>query len=269
MPLKITKKTTFIAISTILLMTGILFLVADRVEAPMSSNSIVNQASQNLPSKSEAQFDKSQYSVDLASSLWAVINKDRILPADYIPAELVTPNVPLRLGASAEEMHLRSDAAGALERMAEGAKANGAQLMIASGYRSYSTQKYLYNYYVGRDGVEQTDKVSARPGHSEHQSGLSVDLEPVNRQCEVQVCFATTTEGKWLAANAPKYGFIIRYPAGKTNLTGYSYEPWHVRYVGVGLAIELEKNQAVMEQFFGLEPALQYSTEPFRLKSVL
>jgi D-alanyl-D-alanine carboxypeptidase len=195
-------------------------------------------------------FDKHQRSTTDAASLWVVVNKPLPLsPITYVPADLVNPNIPLR--TKGEEMLLRKDAATALEQLAAGAKADGYNLMLASGYRSYSFQVNLYNGYVRTQGQAAADRTSARPGHSEHQTGLAADLEPTSRKCEVEACFGDLAEGKWLAANAYKYGFIIRYTADKIATTGYDYEPWHVRYVGTDLAAEMHTTGAeTLEEFF-------------------
>ena len=156
-------------------------------------------------------------------------------------------------------MQLRAETATALEAMAAAAKQDGIHLMLASGYRSYNLQKTVYNRNVAQLGQAKADTESARPGHSEHQTGLVADLEPLDRSCEIQACFADTPEGKWLAAHAHEHGFIIRYPEGKQAETGYIYEPWHVRYVGKSLSAELHKTpQATLEAFFGLEKAGNY-----------
>jgi D-alanyl-D-alanine carboxypeptidase len=208
--------------------------------APRSSNT--SNSSSPGPS-----FNEDQYSVNDPASIWAVVNKGRVLPSAYVPSGLTVPAVPLRLSGGAQEMHLAKEAASALEVMNSAANAQNIHLMLASGYRSYSTQVAVYGAEVKNYGLTQADRESARPGHSEHQSGLSADLEPANRACEISQCFATTPEGKWLAENAYKYGFIIRYQKDKENITGYEYEPWHVRYVSTGLAAQLYKSGQTLE----------------------
>jgi D-alanyl-D-alanine carboxypeptidase len=205
-------------------------------------------------------FNRQQYSLTDPASLWLVVNKIRPLnPKDYAPADLVVPNVPLRLNSNQEEMHVRAQTAKAMESMVNDAGKQGIKLMLASGYRSYNFQVNLYNGYVKQQGQAEADKQSARPGYSEHQTGLAADLEPASRTCEVEQCFAATPEGKWLAANAYKYGFVIRYADGKDKTTGYEYEPWHVRYVGTSLATEMHKQHvSTLEEFFGLPAAPDY-----------
>ncbi|HEU4914269.1 MAG TPA: M15 family metallopeptidase [Candidatus Saccharimonadales bacterium] len=205
-------------------------------------------------------FDKKQFSLNDPASLWVVTNKQRTLqPASYEPADLVTPDVQLRLGRNAEEMQLRKAAATALQDLFAAASGDGIELQISSAYRSYGYQKNLYNHYVDVQGRETADTQSARPGYSEHQTGLAVDVEPTSRECEVEACFGDLPEGKWVADNAYKYGFIIRYPKDMQHVTGYIYEPWHIRFVGTALSSEMNRQRVTtMEQFFGLENAPDY-----------
>lgn len=205
------------------------------------------------------------YPLDKAASLWAIVNKGRALPSTYTPAGLRPPQVPLRLTASNPEMSLRPETATALEAMAAAAKSSGLNFMLASGYRSYSLQVSVHDAEVRNNGAAAADAVSARPGHSEHQTGLAADLEPVSRQCELQACFADTPEGQWLAANAYKYGFIIRYPKNLVPETGYSYEPWHVRYVGNQLAATVQSQNTSLEKYFGLPFYSDYPAESLTL----
>jgi zinc D-Ala-D-Ala carboxypeptidase len=204
-------------------------------------------------------FNKQLYSLTDSKSIWVVVNKQRALnPIDYAPS-LTVPTIPLRLASASDEMHVSTQMAPALERLVAAGKSAGVNLMLASGYRSYSLQVLVYNSEVKNYGQAKADQESARPGHSEHQTGLAADLEPASRQCEIDQCFGSTPEGKWLAANAYKYGFIIRYPQGKQNITGYEYEPWHVRYVGTALSMEMHKEGInTLEEFFGLPSAPTY-----------
>ena len=143
---------------------------------------------------------------------------------------------------------LTNDTTKAFNKMQAAAKVDGLNIYISSGFRSYSYQKTLYNNYVNRDGVVAADTYSARAGHSEHQSGLAFDVNTINDS------FANTEEGKWLNDNCYKYGFILRYPNGKSDETGYQYEPWHFRYVGVELAEKLYNNGnwITVEDYFGI-----------------
>lgn len=159
-----------------------------------------------------------------------IVNKSYPCPKDYNPYN----------GG------LSPDVTAAYNKMSADASAQGLTLTMSSGYRSYDYQAQLYNNYVNSDGQAAADRYSARPGYSEHHTGLAFDLAPVDNS------FADTPEGKWVAANCYKYGFIIRYPEDKEDITGYMYEPWHLRYVGVELATALYNNNMCLEEYFGI-----------------
>lgn len=225
----------------------------------------VTSAPSSPASTTPTSFDKSQYSTNDPTSIWAVVNKGRVLPSSYVPSDLVVPNVSLGGSAASDNMHLRRSAAMAVEKLSAAAGSEGLKLMLVSGYRSYGTQQLLYNGYVNTQGKAYADATSAQPGHSEHQTGLAADLGATTGKCQLEACFGDTPEGKWLAANARNYGFIIRYQKDKTSLTGYVYEPWHIRYVGIDLAAELSKTSQTMEQFFGLPAYADYPATSYLL----
>lgn len=139
----------------------------------------------------------------------------------------------------------------ALQEMFAAAKVDGFELFVKSGFRSYQTQKSLYNSYVKRDGLAAADRYSARAGHSEHQTGLAFDINKSNSS------FAGSPEANWLADNCYKYGFIIRYPEGKESITGYIYEPWHIRYLGVETATAVYNSGLCLEEYLGITSAYQ------------
>lgn len=139
-----------------------------------------------------------------------------------------------------------------LNIMFNDAKQAGIYLFVRSGYRSYTDQKIIYNGYVKRDGKAAADRYSARPGHSEHQTGLAFDLNSILSS------FEHTPEAKWIAENCHKYGFIIRYPRGKEHITGYMYEPWHVRYIGIEKATAVYESGLCLEEFLGITSVYSY-----------
>lgn len=143
------------------------------------------------------------------------------------------------------------EAYNALDEMQTAAAKEGIVLYVVSGFRDYDTQEEIYNRYVSYDGKANADRYSARPGHSEHQTGLAFDLN------ELEESFGETREGKWLAANAHKYGFIIRYPKGKEHITGYMYEPWHVRYLGKDIATKVYNSGLTLEEYLGITSQYQ------------
>lgn len=208
----------------------------------------------------QQKFDASRHSLTDPNSIWVVVNKQRPLdPKEYVPADLETPPVALRLAGTSSSMKLRKEAASALTHLFTAAESNGTPLRLSSGYRSYTYQVGLYNGYVDKEGQGSADAESARPGYSEHQAGLAVDVGNLNGSCEVKACFGDSPAGQWVAANSYKYGFIVRYPVGLTEVTGYEYEPWHLRYVGVDLATEMHRTGVqTLEEFFKLGAAADY-----------
>ena len=175
---------------------------------------------------------------------YLIVNKTYALSSDYKPIDPYSgyANVDSCVNC------IDKETMEAFNEMESDARSIGLNIYISSGYRSYNRQKTLYNNYSVRDGSEAADKYSARAGHSEHQTGYCFDLNTIDDS------FAFTNEGKWVDNNAYLYGFIIRYPKGKEELTGYQYESWHLRYVGKDLAKVLYNNGdwITMEEYFGL-----------------
>nr|WP_279590891.1 M15 family metallopeptidase [Modestobacter marinus] len=152
---------------------------------------------------------------------------------------------------------MRAEAAQAMDAMLAAAAAQGLQVGVQSAYRSYDYQVALFSAQVSRFGEAQAEVQVARPGYSEHQTGLAADVG--GGGCDIESCFATTAEGQWVAAHAAEFGWLVRYPEGRQDVTGFKYEPWHVRYVGVPLATEMQRTGAsTMEEFFGLPAAPGY-----------
>jgi len=202
-------------------------------------------------------FNKAALSVDDPASIWVVVDKLRPLnPKDYVPADLVQTPV-----AHANPPTLRAEAADAMVAMFAAAKAEGAGgMQLQSAYRSYTTQVVVYNRYVSQAGQAGADAQSARPGFSEHQTGLAADISSLPATCVLAACFGDTPQGRWLVANAYRFGYLLRYPADKVAVTGYMYEPWHFRYIGAALATEMHaEGVTTLEEFFGLPPAPDYA----------
>jgi D-alanyl-D-alanine carboxypeptidase len=181
--------------------------------------------------------------------LVAVNKRLPLSPPSYVPPSLV--------GVGTQQM--RADAADSLRRMISDASASGVSITTVSGYRSYDQQASLYNSYLAQYGQAYADTVSARPGYSEHQTGLAMDIGNPDGGCGLQVCFANTPAGLFAANNAWKYGFIVRYPDGLQNVTGYTYEPWHLRYVGPDAAGQMRSwGMSTLEQYFTTASAPSY-----------
>ena len=181
----------------------------------------------------------------------SLVNKIFGLPDNYIPGDLVRPNVQFSFGeAKLEKSLMRKEAAEALENMFAGARNDGIELAAVSGYRSYGRQETLFNAEVNKVGEEKALQAVARPGSSEHQTGLTMDISSKTNNFNLNEQFGSTKEGVWLAHNAHKFGFILRYPRGKEEITGYMYEPWHFRYVGIKAATEIYENEWTLEEYF-------------------
>ncbi len=240
------KKILILLAIVLIVVLAVLFIKKDsKVGAP--ANKTGNDSSQ----KPEGQVklnnqDTSKYTIDNQDSIYFIVNKRRALSGSYTPNNLVT----------IRGEQLRADTATAMNNLLSAAASDGINFKIISGYRSYTYQTTVYNNYVARDGQAKADTYSARPGHSEHQTGLAADLG--TGTCDLEICFGDTKGGKWLLNNSYKYGFIIRYEKGKENLTGYQYEPWHVRYLGVDLATSVYQSGKTLEQYFGLPAATSY-----------
>lgn len=162
-----------------------------------------------------------------------VVNKKYSLPSTYNPG-------------------IHSGANKAMWAMLSDAKRAGVTITGISSYRSYSYQAGLYSRYKSKYGQREADRFSARPGHSEHQTGLAFDFGGTNKSYWLEESFDRTVEGKWLAANAHKYGYILRYPKGKESVTGYMYEPWHYRYVGTDNATKIKESGKILEEYLGV-----------------
>jgi len=171
-----------------------------------------------------------QYSNDGLTYIQGVLiaNKSYSLPADFNPG--------LDPTCQSQFNKLQSDAA-----------AQGLNIWLSSGFRSYDYQNQIYNNYVARDGQAAADTYSARPGHSEHQSGLAIDVNQIDDS------FIGTPEAIWLENHCHEYGFILRYPQGKQDITGYKYESWHIRYVGTDMSYPIHDSGLTLEEYFGID----------------
>ncbi|MFY9680115.1 M15 family metallopeptidase [Glutamicibacter protophormiae] len=201
-----------------------------------------------------------------ASSLLALINPStKLSPEDYTPKDLVT--------VSGTSFQLRKQAADAVQDLVADARAAGHSIKVLSAFRSYQRQATLFNQYQAQYGTDYAERISARPGTSEHQLGLAADLGYTNSRAELKEAFGQTPAGQWIAEHAVDYGLIVRYPVGKEEITGYKYEPWHVRYIGKEQAKAMQDSGAeTYEEYFGMlqeasrdaeaAPAAKPSAEP-------
>lgn len=172
-----------------------------------------------------------------------LVNKEYKLPENYVPSKLELISNEF----ANENKYLREEAKIAFETLSKEAKNLGYRVVAVSTYRDYEYQDKLYNMYVQEKGIDYADKCSARPGHSEHQTGLAVDVEGSNRDYDE---FENSKEFVWMKENAYKYGFILRYPKGKEKITGFKYEPWHYRYVGLDVAKTIHDEKLTLEEYY-------------------
>jgi D-alanyl-D-alanine carboxypeptidase len=238
---------------------GLPKVISDQVaKLPESVQSIANQVAQ----KPVTIFDPPKYSIDEADSIWVVVNKQRqISPLKYQPAALAFPAFSKPKVQNPFGLQMREEAAVATVELAIAmAEAGKGTLILNSGFRTYKNQQGLYNRTRETRGLAIAEKLSARPGHSEHQLGLAADFSVKGQGCVIMVCFGKTEAGIWLAENAHQHGFVLRYPKGYKTVTGFQYEPWHFRYVGVELATEMKtKGIKTLEEFWGLDAAPDYA----------
>ena len=207
----------------------------------------LNWEKTEAPIKQENEIVK--LSKDLQSSL-ILINKENPLPDDYVPEDLVEVNIPFSFKGKSEKKTLREEAAAALELLINKAKEENIFIYGVSGYRSFKTQEAIFASNVNMYGSEEeANKVSAYPGQSEHQTGLVMDVSSASVNYGLIERFAETPEGIWLIENAAEFGFIIRYPKGKEDITGYVYEPWHIRYVGIDHAKKIMEQGITLEEY--------------------
>jgi len=190
-----------------------------------------------------------------AAGLLILVNKTHPVDKDYKPDDLtkVKDFVPDRAEST---RYMRAEAAKAFGMLVDKASEDGMVIKMTTAYRSYDFQKILFDSYVEKEGEEKANTFSAKPGQSEHQTGLAVDVSSLSVDYQLSNDYGKTKEGKWLADNAWRFGFILRFPKGKEDITGYQYEPWHLRYVGLTAAKEIYDQDITLEEYLqenGLE----------------
>ncbi|SDK52001.1 D-Ala-D-Ala carboxypeptidase. Metallo peptidase. MEROPS family M15B [Arthrobacter sp. ov407] len=222
---------------------------------PATSSAVPPSAAARPPS---AAAPGPHHSLSDPTSPWVIVNKHRPLsPATFVPPDLVRPAV--RLATSGEAALLNSTTAAAAEKMFAAAAAEGVIMTLASGYRSFATQTATYGSYVNSRGRAEADTASARPGHSEHQTGWAFDIGDGSGADAFTPQFKDRPAAMWAKANAHRFGFVVRYPWMLHKITGYFYEPWHLRFIGTEVAKDMSaRGIGTLEQYFGLEAAPAY-----------
>lgn len=179
-----------------------------------------------------------------------LVNKEQRLTEADCPRDLVIPDIPF--APQTEPQQIRQEAAEHIEHMFYTASQQGIYLAGVSGYRSYERQKEIYQESMRKKGAAHTEQYIAPPGGSEHQTGLAIDVSCRSENYELEETFSKSKEGIWLEKNASLFGFVIRYPKGKEKITGYAYEPWHIRYVTKALACYLTRMALTLEEWHAL-----------------
>lgn len=212
------------------------------IEEPPGQNGLENYPPVGDEAREQALLEAEE------KGLLILVNKVNPVDRDYKPDDLMAIRyyVPDRAEAT---RYMRTEAAEAFHRLVEAAAAEGFEIRMTTAYRSYDFQKILFDNYVAKEGEEQANTYSARPGQSEHQTGLAADVSSPVVDWQLSNDYGKTEEGKWLADNAHRFGFILRFPKGKEDVTGYQYEPWHLRYVGLPAAKEIYTYNLTLEEF--------------------
>ncbi len=269
------KKTNIITVVTSIVMLAVLFLVIKHTEQPNPSSSETSTDTPELTlEETTRSILESTYQENMTSETENQTTSEETTETqttETIPVTSTTTQAPQQTTPPQEDDDIKptyingilvvnktyalpksyapgwdSEASSMIWKMFADAKTQGISLWVKSGYRSYIDQQIIYNGYVANDGQANADRYSARPGHSEHQTGLAFDLNSLSAD------FGNTPEGIWLAQNCHKYGFIIRYPKEKEHITGYMYEPWHVRYLGVEKATAVYESGLCLEEYLGI-----------------
>ena len=228
------------------------------------------QDEQGMPDGEDAPPDEAAAPVNAGTISWTkssdtyaeidrlmLVNKHNPTPDGYEPPDRIRPDYTAS-NREASGQYMTREAADAFNALAADAASQGYEIVVTTAYRNYGFQSTLYNNYVAKDGQAAADTYSARPGYSEHQTGLSADVSSPSVNYSLTQDYINTAEGKWLAENCYRYGFIIRFPDGAEDITGYTYEPWHIRYVGQENAKQIYEQGITLEEFLGAEAAPTY-----------
>lgn len=249
-----TKKLLITFIVMFVFLVGVIgfVLVKDYKQDTAQQTSVVEPTSQptTTPTVEPTVDPETDARFTSTDSVLIFANKTHKLPDGYIPSDLVSLTVTTAYG----DVQMKQEAAEAIANMFSAANADGVYPVVTTAYRSEEFQTELYNGYVERDGQEAADTYSSRPGYSDHQTGLAADISCEANGYNLNQEFENTAEGQWLAQHAHEYGFVMRYPNGKEEVTGYTYEPWHFRYIGVEEATNLYNSDPnmTMEEYYGI-----------------
>lgn len=210
-----------------------------KLNSNLSVNEVVTRVNLNLDLPYYTNTKEAKY----LNTFYTLVNKYNYLRDDFVPNNLVEMTIPY----SKEGIYLVAEARDNFYKLVDKAKEEGLTIRAISAYRGYTYQKRLYDKYVEADGVNKADTYSARPGFSDHQTGLAIDVDNTISSFEN---FTNTKEYQWMLDNSYKYGFILRYPSGKESITTYQFESWHYRYVGLKLAKKIKASNLTFDEYF-------------------
>lgn len=210
-----------------------------KLNSNLSVSDVVTSVNLNLDLPYYTNTKEAKY----LNTFYTLVNKYNYLRDDFVPNNLVEMTTPY----SKEGIYLVEEARDNFYKLVDKAKEEGLTIRAISAYRGYTYQKRLYDKYVEADGVNKADTYSARPGFSDHQTGLAIDVDNTTSSFEN---FTNTKEYQWMLDNSYKYGFILRYPSGKENITTYQFESWHYRYVGLKLAKKIKASNLTFDEYF-------------------
>lgn len=252
-------KLYIIIVLSSVIVAGLIYLIfsggTERIQSrnrrtPSPSSEVISNSPEPSVTPSPAVTpEPSEEPADVTSddSITRIVNQSHPIDPSFVPADLVVPDVAMN-----NTQMIRQEASQPLKDLFDAASEAGYSLYLISGYRSYEEQVSLYYTYLERSGEDYTNRIDSHPGASEHQIGLAADIGTQDHACELNSCFADTGASQWLAENAWKYGWILRYPDGKEQITGIMYSPWNYRYVGTEAAQKIHESGLTMEEFYGL-----------------
>lgn len=226
-----------------------LIIILYSIKINIVHNDLINKYTKNgTTSKTINNLDIKIKKANISNPNLVLANKEHKLSSNYTPKNLTIPNVKFIPNSDPKNNKMEKVASDSLEKLFNAAKNDNVILLAISGYRSYSYQENLYNNKIKTSGKEEADKYVAHPGASEHQTGLAMDIDS-NAPKTLNESFSYTEEYQWILKNCYKYGFIIRYPKGKEKITGYNFEPWHLRYVGIKVARIITEKNITLEEY--------------------
>lgn len=218
---------------------------------------MINSPSGSIAAPVRALTTTSGQGGNTCNNLLVLVDKSHGLPANYVPADLVSLHnygIPVNNYTISGRYIMVHD----LQQLIAAGEASGYYLVVASSYRSYAEQTAIFNSYVQDYGLQEANTFSARPGQSQHQLGTAIDFTTAQMQYGLSQTFGSTPAGQWLLTNAYKYGFYLSYPQGWENVTQYSYEPWHFRYLGKQDTLDLHQSGLIMQTYLEKKNILPY-----------